>query len=68
MWRISIYKLKQMTNILPIPTLLNQHLQNAIVATDLKLSDLVKMKAATLKSLVGCQGANENKVAINVTK
>ncbi len=57
-----------MTNILPIPTNLNQHLQNAMLAADVKLSGLVKMKAATLKSLVGCYGEDENKIPINVTK
>jgi|GEM_PF-5009554 hypothetical protein len=67
-WRICICKLKQMTNILPIPTNVNQHLLNVLVATDMKLSDLVKMKAATLKSLVGCSGEEENKIPINVTK
>ncbi len=61
-------KLKTMTNILPIPTNLNQHLHNAMLATDMKLSDLVKIKAATLKSLVGCAGGNENKIPTNVTK
>ncbi len=57
-----------MTNILPIPTNQNQAVQQVIAAAEMKLSDLVKMKAATLKSLVGCAGGNENKIPINVTK
>ncbi|MBX2902696.1 MAG: hypothetical protein KF872_03990 [Chitinophagales bacterium] len=55
-----------MTNILPIPSNFEQ-VQQVLNATEMKLSDLVKMKTATLKSLVGCAGG-EKKLGINVTK
>lgn len=55
-----------MTNILPIPSNFGQ-VQQMLNSTDMKLSDLVKMKTATLKSLVGCAGG-EKKLKINVTK
>lgn len=55
-----------MTNILPIPSNFGQ-VQQMLSNTDMKLSDLVKMKTATLKSLVGCT-ESEKKVKINVTK
>lgn len=58
----------EMTNILPIPNNKIAQMQQMVAASDVKLSDLVKMKAATLKSLVGCVREEEIKVPINVTK
>ncbi|HRP40256.1 MAG TPA: hypothetical protein PLM55_11265 [Chitinophagales bacterium] len=41
-----------MTNILPIPSKISK-IQKVMLDTDVKLCELIKMKTATLKSLVG---------------
>jgi hypothetical protein len=55
-----------MTNILPIPSNFNQ-VQQILKDADMKLSDMVKMKTATLKSLVGCTGG-EKKEKVSAIK
>lgn len=42
-----------MTNILPIPSKISK-IQKVMLDSDVKLCELIKMKTATLKSLVGC--------------
>lgn len=42
-----------MTNILPIPSKISK-IQRVMFNADVKLCELIKMKTATLKSLVGC--------------
>lgn len=48
-----------MTKILPIPSKMEQ-VQKVLSATNIKLNDMIKIKTATLKTIVGCL-SDENK-------
>jgi hypothetical protein len=52
-----------MTNFLPIPTSFNQIPAPGRAAAELSTEELVKMKTATLKSLVGCSQEVERKLS-----
>lgn len=55
---VSTNKKNTMTKILPIPSKMEQ-VQKVLSAANIKLSDMIKIKTATLKTIVGC--LNEEK-------
>ncbi|MDW8273454.1 MAG: hypothetical protein RMJ53_04400 [Chitinophagales bacterium] len=56
-----------MTTILPIPTQIAK-IQQIVQHSDIKLSEVVKMKTATLKGLAGCAGGGEKNKTLSATK